>query len=293
LPLLVVLHGGPGVPNRHGFFALHALLTTAFLVVTYDQRGAGGSYFHTPKDSLRLEVYLQDLHELVAYLKERFAQKKVYLLGGSWGTELGTLYAFYFPEDVAAYVGYGQVVNGHLNEDLSYEFTLDEAKKRKDRRALKTLAKIGPPVDGIYRPVYRGLMKQRALLRKYGGHSLAKEPFFRSFVKPVLFSGEYSLKDIVGYLRGVRFSLQNAWPHIVHYDFARDVHKFQVPIYIFQGTLDQNTPSALIQSYFDKIEAPKKLLLWFAASSHSPLSEEPEKFHEALLRYVLKGESPQ
>ena len=48
-----------------------------------------------------------------------------------------------------------------------------------------------------------------------------------------------------------------------------------MPYYIFQGRRDENTPAALIQNYYDSIEAPDKDLIWFENSAHRPLSEEP------------------
>ena len=49
-----------------------------------------------------------------------------------------------------------------------------------------------------------------------------------------------------------------------------------MPYYIFQGAHDNNTPSALVQAYYDAIEAPDKDLIWFEHSAHGPLREEPE-----------------
>ena len=39
------------------------------------------------------------------------------------------------------------------------------------------------------------------------------------------------------------------------------------PYYIFQGVHDNNTPSSLVQDYYDAIEAPDKDLVWFEHSA--------------------------
>ena len=66
-----------------------------------------------------------------------------------------------------------------------------------------------------------------------------------------------------------------------------------MPYYIFQGRRDENTPAALIQNYYDSIEAPDKDLIWFENSAHRPLSEEPELFrkhlHEKFLKIAADG----
>jgi len=43
-----------------------------------------------------------------------------------------------------------------------------------------------------------------------------------------------------------------------------------------------NTPSVLVQDWFDKIEAPQKELIWFEDSGHNPMNDEPEKFKRLL-----------
>lgn len=290
LPILLVLHGGPGVPNRHHVFKGHDILFRHFMVVGYDQRGCGGSYFKTKPQSLTLEQYLDDLNQIVDLLCERFDQKKVYLLGGSWGTELGTLYAYHHPEKLHAYIGYGQVVNGHLNETLSYDFVYQAALSAGDTEDVNTLAEIGAPVNGCYREVYKGLRQQRNLLAKYTPRTGKPLSFYQSMIKPIFFGGEYSLKAIYGYIKGVRFTLENAWPRIVHYDFMTEAIHFDVPIFLFQGRHDFTTPSSLISRYYDAINAPYKQLTWFEHSGHGPFNEERDKFHEHLLQDVLKGE---
>ena len=42
-PVVLFLHGGPGVPNRHGMAKNHMDLTDDFTIVAWDQRGTGGA----------------------------------------------------------------------------------------------------------------------------------------------------------------------------------------------------------------------------------------------------------
>ena len=51
-PVLLFLHGGPGVTNRHGVLARHSDLCDAFTIVCWDQRGTGGSYWGVKDESL-------------------------------------------------------------------------------------------------------------------------------------------------------------------------------------------------------------------------------------------------
>ncbi len=287
-PVLLFLHGGPGVPNRQGIAKNHLDLTDEFTVVAWDQRGTGGSYFGCDPETLTLDQLISDCVELLDYLRGELEKDKIFLVGGSWGTELGTFACARAPDRIAGYIGYGQVVNGVENETLSYAFTMKMAQEANDAEALETLRKIGPPVDGQYQPVFEGLMAQRKLLAKYGGHSVKKESYLRGTVLPILLSRELSFREKYGTAKGYKLCLTQMWPTVVHYDFLHEMNVFQVPYYIFQGKMDENTPSELIQAYFDAIEAPDKDLIWFEHSAHGPLGEEPERFKQLLREKFLR-----
>ena len=165
-PVVLFLHGGPGVPNRHGMSKNHMDLLDDFTIVAWDQRGTGGSYFGCDPATLTLEQLIGDCAELIEYLCRTLQKKKIFLLGGSWGTELGTLVCQRYGELVVGYIGYGQVVNGIENENVSYAYTLEKAKEAGCAEDIAKLEEIGPPVDGQYQPVFEGLMAQRSLLKK-------------------------------------------------------------------------------------------------------------------------------
>jgi pimeloyl-ACP methyl ester carboxylesterase len=285
-PILLTLHGGPGMSNRHSLMSQHSDLAEDFVLVAWDQRGCAGSFAGVDPATLTVDRLVEDARELVQWLCEQFDQEQVFILGGSWGSQLGTLLATRHPRQIAAYVGYGQVVDGAENERLSWEFTLTEATKAGDSKALETLERLGPPVRGQYCGGLKGLVAQRRLLARYGGSTARSQGIFTAYVKPVLLSGEYSPGDIWGYIQGYRLVLKTMWPQVTDYDFRKQATRFDVPVFIFQGRNDRNTPSELVEQYFELIEAPAKELIWFEQSAHSPLADEPLRF-KALLRQKL------
>ena len=286
-PVVLFLHGGPGIPNRHGMAKNHMDLTGDFTIVAWDQRGTGGSYYGVDPATLTLDQLVSDCAELLKWLCHRLNKKKIFLLGASWGTELGTFVCQRHPELVAGYIGYGQVVNGIENENVSYAFALEEARKANCAEDIAELERIGPPVDGQYKPVLEGLLTQRRIMKKYGGHSTKKGGYISGTVMPILKSPELSLRDKYGTAMGYKVCLSAMWPTIVHYDFVKDCGPFRMPYYIFQGRLDRNTPASLVQSYYDSIEAPDKDLVWFEHSAHGPMGEEPEKFKQLMREKFL------
>ena len=93
-PVMLFVHGGPGVPETAVARTFGLRLEEHFVVVHWDQRGAGNSCSpDVPDESLRLQQYLTDTAELVNLLRSRFGVEKIYLVGHSWGSILGVLIA--------------------------------------------------------------------------------------------------------------------------------------------------------------------------------------------------------
>ena len=284
LPVLLFLHGGPGVINRHSVTKTHADLMDTFTLVTWDQRGSGGSYRGTERETLTIKQLTDDAAELVEWLCKRFKKDKLFIIGGSWGSMLGTHLAYRYPAKIAAYVGFGQVVDGAENEAVSYRFSLDEARAAGDDKAVAILESLGAPIGGIYKGGFDGLLAQRKIMMKYGGYSPNKKKrgIFSSLVKPMLLSGEYSPGDLIGVIKGHRFVLKAMWDEVAGIDLAAVCPSFEMPYFIFDGRLDFNTPASLVEAFFNTIQAPRKELIWFENSGHNPMGDEPELFKKML-----------
>jgi len=107
-PVLLFLHGGPGSANLAKLRLQVPELEKHFVVVNWDQRGAGKSF--SPgfdPSALSREQLVSDAHELVLYIKERFGVEKIYLMGFSWGTVLGLSLVDQYPDDFAAFIRVG------------------------------------------------------------------------------------------------------------------------------------------------------------------------------------------
>ena len=83
------------------------------------------------------------------------------------------------------------------------------------------------------------------------------------------------------------FSFGGLMPDILAADLARTTRRFDVPVHLFVGRYDQNTPSELAVEYFDVIEAPVKRLHWFDESGHLMPFEEPVKLNNLLIDALL------
>ncbi|MDD6656366.1 MAG: alpha/beta fold hydrolase [Lachnospiraceae bacterium] len=115
-PVIIYLHGGPSSPDGYVTYGFTDYLVDDYTVIAWDQRGCGRTYIHNRNvdvnnDTASFEQALVDLDELVDYARERFHQDKVIILGHSYGTILGSVYARTRPEKVDAYIGAAQVIS--------------------------------------------------------------------------------------------------------------------------------------------------------------------------------------
>ena len=289
-PVLLFLHGGPGVCDRHWVLKDQSALTDTVTMLCYDQRGAGLSYRKGMQEQeLSVDRMVEDAAAVAKWACERFGQDKVFVVGHSWGSLLGVLLAKKYPELVRAYIGMGQFVNGEENEALSYDFVLAQAQRRADKKALRDLARIGEPVRGRYKSM-DDMMIQRNLMTKYGGGTYkGKESLMRSMILPLLRTPEYSLTQLKQYSEGAFFSLRALWDEVVDHDLFQVAPSLAVPVYLTEGRHDQNTPIPIARRWFESLEAPHKEWIWFEESAHSPIKEEPEKWGETVRRIVREN----
>lgn len=292
LPVVLFVHGGPGVCDRHWVLKYQSDIAGTATMVCWDQRGAGLSWNRGIKAAdMCIDRMIEDCHEVLLYLKKRFKKTKIYIIGHSWGSILGSLTAERYPEDVAVYIGMGQFVNGADNERLSYQFVYDEAKKRGDEKALKDLDRIGWPVNGHYASL-DDLMVQRDLMTKYGGEDYGEnEGIVKSVVMPILKSPEYALPDMWKYYKGTFFNLETLWDEVVDVDLGVRVPELKMPVYLTEGRYDQNCPIELAEKWFSDLKAPRKEWIWFEESAHSPIKNEPEEWGRTVIRIISTEEN--
>lgn len=104
LPIVIVLHGGPGNDYRYMLRLVEPLggpsLADDFRFVFWDQRGAGLSQRHD-RSELTLAAYLRDLEALVDLVAP---DRKVVLLSHSWGGQYAAMFINAHPERVAGAV---------------------------------------------------------------------------------------------------------------------------------------------------------------------------------------------
>jgi len=289
-PVLLFLAGGPGgaefgAMRRHG-----QALEQDFVVVTLDQRGTGTSYDQIePTSTMTVREAVNDAVGVTDYLRDRFGQDQIYLVGQSWGTILGVLTVQAHPELYRAFVGVGQMVDPLDTDLIFYQDTLAWARNTGNAALVRDLEAMGsPPWPDIlnYSTVLSGY-EQDVYPYDHGVNAEGAGQMAENL--PV---AEYSLMDTVNLARGLSDTFALMYPQLQDLDFRADVPRLDVPVYLIEGRYEPRGRAELADQWFGMLQAPSKQWVEFPTSGHRPLFEQPDLFHQLMTQTVLAETAP-
>ena len=272
-PILLYLHGGPGhsiIPFAHK--STDKLLDD-FIIIFWDQRGAGLSYDENiPSNTMNIRQFIDDTQKVTDYLLKRFNKEKIFLLGHSWGSILGLYSVYENPEKYYAYIGVGQVINTERQEKIALEW-LEKcatiANNQYDIQRIKVLNEYN--------------WADKNLVKKYGGtlYKMTDEE-----IAEIKSSSPYFPEKYTNELnnKGLSFSVKYMWEDIKRVEFDTEIKCLDTPIYFFVGKNDFVTPTMPVENFYNDLTAPYKEIVWFENSGHRPDIEESDKFQKTLIR---------
>jgi pimeloyl-ACP methyl ester carboxylesterase len=283
-PVLLFLAGGPGGSQLATARYALAGLEEHFVVVNWEQPGAGKSFDAVDRSTLTPERYIEDAHALILHLQERFGQEKVYVLGESWGSALGVMLVQRYPELFHAFIGTGQMVAFLETDRRDYDFALQWAQERGDTAKVEALVRQGPPpyYDDVAWKSATYLLDTYAYMNANPAIADNGANTFRDLAAP-----EHGLYDKVSWFRGVIETLGVVYPQLWDVDFRTQARKLDVPVYFLIGRHDINAPVTLTEEYYELLGAPHKEIVWFEHSGHTPWVHESERFVQVMVDTVL------
>ncbi len=286
-PVILFLHGGPGIPT----FFLNTTYPTGleqdFTVVWWEQRGAGLSYSHDiPTDSMTTKQLIADTVTVTNYLRQRFGQDKIYLLGHSWGSFLGIQVAAEAPELFHAYIGMAQISHQLRSEVIAHDYLLKQYRSFGDDEMVRKLeaAKVSleEGTSDEWMSIRDEAMHKLGVGTTHDMHSVITGIFF-----PVWRCQAYTIREKINIWRGKALSRSFLWNEVLHTDLSTKVNQSEIPVYFFVGLHDYTANRELARQYFDRIKSPLKGFYTFQNSAHSPLFEEPLLARKILAHDVL------
>jgi len=284
-PVLLFLHGGPGVAVSPYPRDILFDWTKKFTFVLWDQRGSGKTFGRSGPlaAGVTIDRMAQDGVEVAEFLRQHLHKPRIVVLGLSWGTTLGVHMAKTRPDLFYAYVGTGQMVNAPECETITYRQGLDKARARGDREAIKELEQIGPPPYA-----------SQAIMGVQRKWARAYEPGLQSnltMISEVLFDSDAGFRDLRDYIRGVGDSQDHfigvlADGPDTKVDLRALGPDFAIPFFVFQGAEDDVAATPLARAYVDSISAPQKEFVAIPNAGHTAMYTKSDEFLRLLVERV-------
>lgn len=269
-PVVLFVHGGPGNPLSPYATAIHGSWEKDFTLVQWDQRGAGRTFGRNPRSvdtELTIEQMVSDGIEVAAYVTRYLHQKKVILLGGSWGSVLAVHMIKARPDLFHAYVGTGQVVESGENQAATYVKVMTLARAAGDVKTLATLEGLGtPPWTNP-----RNLGVLRRVTRLYEKQAAVPAPSFWWVPAPLYATPEeqadYETGEEFSYLQFVGVKGKGMFSKV---DLWKLGSTFNVPVFLLHGEEDLVSVPEVAKRYYDSLSAPEKAFVLLPQTGHDP-----------------------
>jgi pimeloyl-ACP methyl ester carboxylesterase len=291
-PILLLLHGGPGMSDYFMAKDYPTDLEEEFVVCYWEQRGTGLSY---SKDieakNMTTDQFITDTIAVTNYLRERFGQEKIYLMGHSWGSYLGLQVAEQSPELFHVYIAMSQVVDQKESEEIAYDYMLQRYRATQNEKMIKKFEAYPIHESAQVLKDYSGsLLRDQAMHELGVGTMHDMKSVISGIFLPTLRCTDYTPKERLNIWRGKAFSKETGLrDEMFAFDAKTEVPKLEIPVYFFAGFYDLTCSYELQKEYCKQIQAPKKGFYTFHYSAHSPLFEEPDKAIHILREDVLNS----
>jgi pimeloyl-ACP methyl ester carboxylesterase len=286
-PVIIYLHGGPGGADSYMNYCFTDYLTDEYTVVSWDQRGCGRTYYKNAKvDPLNKTVTfrqsLEDLDALVKYVCDKLNQDNVIIMGHSYGTVLGSVYANSHGDLVKAYIGVGQFISIEDGDLYSYEDALKKAKE--SNMDTKDLEKA----YGNYckEPGIMSLIALRQETDKYHPVTKKADQFGRA-----LFSPSAGILDLKWFMKQMtdteKYVLLNH--ELFEYTLAFNAYDrpdYSMPVCFISGEQDFVCPLDSVSKYYEAVNSPLKKMYVIKDCGHDVHYAEPREFCKDIKEFL-------
>lgn len=294
-PVLLVCGGGPGIPEYLLESIYPSELSDKFTVCYLEYRGTGLS-FHSNinKSDVTTERYVTDIVEVTNYLRERFSQEKIYILGHSFGSYIALKTVQQYPEYYYAYIAMAQICNQKESEYLAYDYMKEQYELVENKEMLKKFDKY--PIyesEEMCEKYFASSLRDTAMHDLGVGTTHEMNSVITGIFFPSLKCTAYTWQERINIWRGK--SVSNSFPVVadtLRFNAFTDIPVLQVPIYFFAGQYDYTCCYSLQKEYYERINAPIKQFYTFENAAHSPIYEEPEKAGELLQEIIAQNLPP-
>ncbi|AYN04246.1 alpha/beta hydrolase [Flavobacterium sp. 140616W15] len=305
--IIITLHGGPGAFNLdHEFY--RDVFEKDYLMVYFDQRGSGKSDEWKDKTMLTTEQFVKDLDLVVDYIKNKYPNKKINLLGSSWGGTLGFLYLIKHQEKINSFISNSGTANIQNNSfaliDHEKKLANKLIKETNDPSKINRYKEILEKLDVIEKSGFKNFFADMDTIRyqfpkdlgfnvywaqpekKAKIDELLKNPDFYTRNK---YTPELLEKSMVRfeYINEV-FHSQEAYNNL---NILNEIAIIKTPILIIQGEFDYAIgieSGRMIYKSLKNVPKKHKELVYIKNASHNVPAEAPEELYKSFTTFFKK-----
>jgi pimeloyl-ACP methyl ester carboxylesterase len=289
-PVLLYLSGGPGQSDVAFSRVFTSGWVNDFVFVDLEQRGNGKSYpAIDPVSSMTLDRAVADVIELTDYLRGRFNEEKIYLMGESWGTILGVLAVQERPDLFYAWIGSGQMVDVVETDQRIYTDLVAYAERSGDTDLAAKLVTMGAPpyrdipwsnsnVLGWYDYLYKSYTPSDGYIAR--GEAAGLDPFG-------VIGSEYTFIEKMNVLRGLIDTFSLMYPQLYELDLRESAAHLEVPVWMLDGAAELEGRRTIALDWFEKLEAPSKECVTYQGAAHSVAFEQADEVQRLLTDVIV------
>ncbi len=293
---LLFIHGGPGdngLQYREGIASKN--LEKDYAVVYYDQRGQGLSEGKFEQQDVTISLMADDLHAVILTIIKKYGNDiSIFLLGHSWGGELGTAYLLKnnYPPNVKGWieidgahdvpkinveltkmiikVGNQQINSGNSKDKwqelISWVNKLDTANINFEQgRDLNRKARIAEQIlinDGFVTAPDKKTFRDLTIL-------------YNQNIITGIFSGYYTYVNNEGFYAEIETT-----------SYTNQLHNISLPSLFLWGKYDFIVPATLGYDAYYLVNTQQKDIIIFEQSGHMPMKNQPYKFVKTISNFV-------
>jgi proline iminopeptidase len=221
---------------------------------------------------------VQDVDRVVDYLKHRFRNAPVSLVGHSWGGTLATAYLLDHGDKLTRAVVVCSILNNRRNDTEGYRLVLERARARQNAEAIRELEAVGPPPWNS--------LEQVLVQRRWAGR-LSDAPNVRSDRARSLRAAGYQRPDTTWQSTQMAIVRQMV-PALISLDLDPRLPGARTPLLLIACGKDLIVPPSAIRPSFDRYGGPKEWML-FENSGHDAYVQETERFAREVTRFLRAG----
>lgn len=283
-PIVVCLHGGPGspIPFSVGCRGMFPELTDRAIMVYWDQLGCGIND-HKLTDEFKIADFIDMTCDLIAYLKDRFKQNKLYLFAVSWGSML----SLGATEKMSGLID-GVLVWGHIVKELIFNghvYSALEGAPEKVKREMAQIKSAGKNCKDL-NVVLPKVMK---FIDKYtDGRTCHSEKGLPvgDIIKGLLTSPDYKFRDFKAIIKNGYRGNKSLWKELVEVDLTKSLQSVKVPYKILQGENDLITPPAPLIAAAEQAENKNLTYKIVPKSGHMPTEAAMKTIFDEIYKMV-------